>query len=279
MVDFNALYTPGSTELNLSGKDVSADDITDLITFLKSHPNITSLDLSRNNLGPIGAKNLVRALREEKIKVTTLNLSNNYLGKAGIENFAIHNDSITDVDLSFNQGGPESLKLFAKYNNKVTTLNFNLNDVGDAGLIAFSQLNSTVRHLTINYNNISPVGVLEFCRHNTKINTITLQGNKLDDNSAKALACNTYIQFADLNSNRNVTQLGKRALHETRSEVKANYGKELGIIEKQPKTISLLKLSANSTDKFFRRNSVDPNTLVEDFDLPNDVSSEFNIEN
>ncbi|MDQ3159319.1 MAG: hypothetical protein M3P98_04275 [bacterium] len=93
-------------KLDLSNKELTNGDIKVICSFLNENPQITSLDVSYNQIGAEGAKALAA-----NTSLTSLDVSVNQIGAEGAKALAA-NTSLTSLDVRYNKisdGGAKAL--------------------------------------------------------------------------------------------------------------------------------------------------------------------------
>ena len=125
------------TSLDLSDNDLYKKPTAELIQLLRSIPaSVTSLNISRNGLGRLDDGELIEIFRAIHQSVLSLDLSGNYFFPHNIEPsiaaFAEIPASVTSLNLSGICKIPVNhlLELFAAIPNRVTTLNLRCNGFG-----------------------------------------------------------------------------------------------------------------------------------------------------
>ena len=183
-------------KVDLSDKRMDKAGAAVLGLTLETNTTLTQLNMSGNNLGPVGAESLATALKRN----TKFNLSGKNLGSTVVRSIAVAlemNKHLTELNLSTNQLGPagaESLAVALKTNTTPTVLYLSGNNLGPAGaesLAAALKANSTVTQLNLSYNNIGPVGANSLAVALETIATLTdlsLLNNALGPAGAESLA-------------------------------------------------------------------------------------------
>ena len=122
--------------LDLHSKTIN---ISELVRFLQSNPNITKLSLKHCYIDDEGAKALANG---NLANLTQLDLSSNSIGYEGAEALANGNlANLTQLDLSFNEIGDEGAKALANGNlTNLTSLDVTLNKIDDKGVKALAGL-------------------------------------------------------------------------------------------------------------------------------------------
>lgn len=156
----NSIYfNPKKGTLNLGTQMLDAEDFQKLvIPFLKQHPEVTSLDLSLNLLN-LGWDNIedkeAKALLLTFSNLTSLNLSRNNLGDKEVNALAAISN-LTSLNLSRNKVGDEGVKVLGAMPN-LTSLNLSQNNIGDEGAKMLAA-NPNLSTLDVSYNNIGDEG-------------------------------------------------------------------------------------------------------------------------
>ncbi|WP_341747490.1 hypothetical protein [Candidatus Tisiphia endosymbiont of Dascillus cervinus] len=131
--------------LDLSNSKVQLDK--EILEAIIENP-ISELDLSSNNLGDNGAKE-VAGIIQNSTKLKILKLSNNQIGSEGMGALSSafdHNETVTDLDLSNNNlgdKGAEKVATLLANNSTIIDINLDSNEFGTDGLLylPFSLLN------------------------------------------------------------------------------------------------------------------------------------------
>lgn len=137
-MDFNEFVKEDSLKLHLKKIDIS-----ELVRFLQSKPNITKLSLKGCYIGDEGAKALANG---NLANLTKLDLNFNEINAEGAEALANGNlANLTQLDLTSNNIGDEGAKALA--NGKLanlTSLDVTFNKIGDKGAKALADLKNKV---------------------------------------------------------------------------------------------------------------------------------------
>ncbi len=153
---------PSLTNLDLTEQEIGAEGAKDLAEALKVNKTLTNLDLYNNQIGAEVAKAFAGTLEVNKT-LTNLNLGSNQIGAEGAKAFAEalkNNKTLTSLYLSLNQIGAEGAKDLAealKVNEALTDLNLSLNQIGAEGAKAFAgtlEVNKTLTNLNLGLNQI-----------------------------------------------------------------------------------------------------------------------------
>jgi Ran GTPase-activating protein (RanGAP) involved in mRNA processing and transport len=158
----------------------------------QSHPTLTTLDLSSNNIGALGAQ-----VFKGNTTLTTLNLANNNIGNPGATALA-KNSTLTTLDLTGNSIGDEGSRALAR-NSSITTLDLSYNSIGDEGAEEFEH-NTTLTTLDLKYNSIADEGA-NALSESTTLTTLDLMGNSIGAEGARALAKNSTLTTLNLREN------------------------------------------------------------------------------
>ena len=187
-------FHKGNT-MNLRRANITCEDMPAILQFLNTHPTITKLDISNNDIGD-----------------------------EGIKAFAV-NETIQELDASYTNAGDEGVKALAA-NTTIQTLNIKNNKFGVEGLRALAA-NETLRDLNVSYNNIEDEGVKVLAK-NTTIHSLTIRCNKFGVEGVRALAANSTIHTLDI-SNNSIGDEGVEVLAENKTIQELNIsGNEVG---------------------------------------------------
>ena len=215
-----------SSSLDLSGRQLTDQDIPSLAKALSHNTSLTDLKLWYNQIGPEGAKVLAN-----NTSLTSLVLGNNYIGNEGAKALAnnttlkslnlsdnqigpesakalANNTSLSSLDLSYNQIGLEGAKTLAKITS-LTSLVLVNNQIGDEGAKILAN-NTSLSSLDLSYNQIGLEGA-KILANNTSLTDLKLRFNQIDPEGAKALANNTSITSLNLDGNQ-IGDEGAKAL-------------------------------------------------------------------
>jgi hypothetical protein len=169
---------------------------------LSRYTRITTLSLTHNQVGDVGAQALAR-----NRTITTLNLRGNRIGAAGARALA-GNKTITLLNLRHNDVRDAGARALAG-NKTITTLDLERNDVGDAGARALAG-NLTITTLYLGRNDVGDAGARALAGNQT-ITTLDLWLNDVGVAGAQALAGNQTITSLDLADNH-IGDAGLQAL-------------------------------------------------------------------
>jgi GTP pyrophosphokinase len=133
--------------LNLSEIQIGPNGAESLPSVLKKLSSLNHLDISYNNIGPIGTQKLMQSLVcPQCSSLSYLNLSNNNIGPLGAESLASVLDrcSLTHLDISSNRIGPVGAEEIAAMlpQSKLTHLFLECNYVGYTGAKSLDRVKS-----------------------------------------------------------------------------------------------------------------------------------------
>jgi len=132
---------------------LTVDVIRDvIIPFLQDHPDITTLNLYKNNIGPKGTKLLAEFL-QANTTIKSLIISDNHIGSEGV--FAIasllaSNKTLNEINLTFNHIDEDGAKVLAtamSHNTTLSGLNLRDNPIGDKGALSLYQTKRSASNL------------------------------------------------------------------------------------------------------------------------------------
>jgi len=171
-------------DLNLSQKNLTSQDIRDLVTALEKNTYLTKLNLYANKIDDEGAELLAKNTR-----LVALNLAANHISKTGVDALA-NSPTITWLDLSYNQLTDQDTAAIFK-NTLLTTLILKDNLIG-AGEPNIIPPNTSLNYLDLTDNFIGEASITVIAR-NAACTTLILTGNSIGDRGAIALAGNKTI--------------------------------------------------------------------------------------
>nr|XP_058946683.1 NLR family CARD domain-containing protein 3-like [Pocillopora verrucosa] len=181
---------------------LTAVDCSSLETVIKNVQQISHLDLSFNNIGPLGSFEICKLLKFRKFQLSSLNLTRNQL---------------TD----------EAAKYLAEAinsnNSQLRTLNLSENNISRIGARHLAEAinsNCQLRTLNLSHNNISHIGtrhLAEAINNNCQLRTLYLSASNISDFGARYLADainnNSQLRSLDLSEN-NISEIGAQHLAE-----------------------------------------------------------------
>ncbi|CAF1038140.1 unnamed protein product [Didymodactylos carnosus] len=159
---------------------------------LKTNRNLIRLNLSFNQISDEGVRSLSDALKENHC-LTILNLSSNQIGDDGVQllsNALKENQSLMELNLSSNRitdAGARSLSNALKVNRKLTILHLSTNQIGDDGalsLIDALKQNESLIKFYLSFNQIGDAGTRSLndaLKANRHLTEIDLSWNKISD--------------------------------------------------------------------------------------------------
>lgn len=178
--------------LNLSCLTITDEELIQyIIPFLKMHTEIHTLNLCRNEVGPVGVKALA-----EGVKVHTLDLSYNRFGDAGAQAL-ISFKTLRSLNVTQCEIRSKGAKALATLEG-LHTLNLNSNGIRDKGAQAIAT-NKDIRELKLFLNDIGNAGAKALAESNVEI--LDLRMNRIGDEGAIALTKSTSIYALDIRWN------------------------------------------------------------------------------
>uniref|UniRef100_H2ZWW7 Si:ch211-114l13.13 n=1 Tax=Latimeria chalumnae TaxID=7897 RepID=H2ZWW7_LATCH len=206
-------------KLIVSSNKLSKDCCGDLVSVLRGCETLEELDLTMNNLGDSGVKQLCAGLKDPRCKLTVLKLSCNGLTNdcCGDLASAIYSSQfLTELDLSWNNLTDSGAKLFSSalqdQNCKLQKLKLSCSGLTDdccgdlASAICSSQFLIDL-DLSCNYLTDSGVKLLSSALQdqNCKLQKLKLSCNKLTDDCcgdlASAICSSQFLTDLDLSCN------------------------------------------------------------------------------
>jgi len=195
----------------LSDNNLSDLALKTICLAIKANKNITSLDLSNNNI--TGNSSIVQILNifKDENNIVELNLSNNPLGissallllKNMSENKAIRKLLLANCGLDDSKS---QALTFMGNNTNLEELDLNGNLLGDNALIALKSfyINSKIKSIELANNNITDIGAkcigAIISENTTSITRLNLQDNKIEDEGAFEIA-------EGLRTNKSITEV------------------------------------------------------------------------
>ena len=191
-------------------------DCTAIVNFLKLHNEILMINLSGNNLGCLGCKEIRGVFSDGNCKLSSLDLSHNNVTDEGVEYLAEalkhSNCKFNSLQLADNKLTDEGVKYLAeslKHSNcKLNSLNLAHNKLTIEGAKCLAEAlkdsNCKLNSLDLTYNELTDEGakyLAEALKHiNCKLNSLNLAHNKLSCEGVKYLAVALKQSNCNLNS-------------------------------------------------------------------------------
>ena len=222
----------GFNAADFSNCQIGPVECLGLVNLLNSH-SVISLDLTNNNLGPLGCKQIqpLLAISDKKCndaKLRGLNRHGNRIEDEGVrhltEAITHSNCKLNSLNLSRNSINDEGVKHLAKAlthsNCKLNSLNFSSNNISIRGVKhlaeALTQSNGKLNSLNLSFNIISEEGVkhlAEALTHsNCKLNSLHLSCSGINEEGVKHLAealidSNCKLSSLNLSSNYDISSI------------------------------------------------------------------------
>jgi Ran GTPase-activating protein (RanGAP) involved in mRNA processing and transport len=179
---------------------------------------VTSLNLEDNWIGEKGAAKLAFALTAHNKSITKLDVSRNQLGLLGAFSIASifkKNDTLTDLNMSrtnLNNKMTEALTNAISSNKTLTKLDLSANSIGPRGADAIArclEANSHLKELNLAWNSLGEAGAKSIAKgmqENTVVSTLNLAWNGMGWKGGQAwgvcLLNNDSITDLNLSNNR-----------------------------------------------------------------------------
>ena len=212
---------------------LTAVDCSSLVNVINVQ-QISHLDLSRNNIGPLGCLEIGKLLKCRESQLSWLNLTGNQLtGEAAkylAEAINNNNCQLHTLNLSHNYisdiGAQHLAEAINNINCQLHTLNLTDNNISHIGAQhlaeAINNNNCQLHTLKLSYNNISNIGAQHLAdainNNNCQLHTLNLSGNNISHIGAQHLAeaiNNNNCQLHTLNlSGNNISHIGAQHLAE-----------------------------------------------------------------
>ena len=220
--------------VNFIACHLTAVDCSSLVKVINVQ-QISHLDLSYNNIGPLGCFAICKLLKSSESQLSWLNLTHNQLTDEAAEYLAeaIHNNNcqLRKLNLTANNishlGAQHLAKAINNNNCQIYTLDLTANDISHIGAQhlaeAINNNNCQLLALNLSYNNISHIGAQHLAEainnnNNCQLRTLYLSHNKISDIGAQHLAeaiNNNNCQLRTLNlSHNNISHIGAQHLAE-----------------------------------------------------------------
>ena len=209
-------------------------DCTAIVNFLKLHNEILMINLSGNNIGCLGCKEIRGVFSDGNCKLSSLDLSHNNVTDEGVEYLAEalkhSNCKFNSLQLADNKLTDEGVKYLAeslKHSNcKLNSLNLADNKLTDKGAKCLAESlkhsNCKLNSLNLAHNKLTIEGAKCLAEalkdSNCKLNSLDLTYNELTDRGTKCLAealkhCYCKLNSLDLTYNK-LTDEGAKYLAE-----------------------------------------------------------------
>jgi Ran GTPase-activating protein (RanGAP) involved in mRNA processing and transport len=202
-------------ELDLSDKQIDAEEAMKIAVDLPSCTTLKYLWLGQNHIGDDGTVALARAMASNN-SLTRLELDNNQIGDAGLialSQVLVQNNSLELLDVGYNDFGVVGLKAFAnalKKNKGLTGLALSGNSINDESAAAVGQAlecNSVLEELFLYDNNFGDEGAISILSALTEHNTTLKCLGVFNNDNVSPTICSAIRQIVDAN------KAGIRLLH------------------------------------------------------------------
>jgi Ran GTPase-activating protein (RanGAP) involved in mRNA processing and transport len=207
------------SQLDLSCKDINATRAKLVAKELATNSSVTSLVLSKNDIGDEGSVDIGEALTKNST-LALIDLEDNGIGDTGSSSIAaalLENTTLTKVFLNGNSIGPGGAAAIAemlRVNTNLQFLGLGRNCIGNGGAVAIAaalRSNATITRLDLNGNGISDEGAAAILTALKQDNNTLVMLN-LGDNDKISLALQKSIDF--VLASRIALQLFLERLHE-----------------------------------------------------------------
>eukprot|EP01006_Ploeotia_vitrea_P027563 TRINITY_DN60350_c0_g1_i1.p1 TRINITY_DN60350_c0_g1~~TRINITY_DN60350_c0_g1_i1.p1 ORF type:complete len:642 (+),score=85.98 TRINITY_DN60350_c0_g1_i1:37-1962(+) len=187
------------TEVLLPNCDLGNDGVIAISQTLRGLRQISSVDVSRNRVGPSGLQELCGCFSHPKGKIISLTLNNNPIKIEGVQAVAALIKATSSLDYLGLSGcevddiAADILATAMKRNNTVSSLVLSKNKLTDTAASAFAHClvyNRRILHLDFRNNNITDKGAhdMAFTMKNQRtLKTLNLSGNPITDAGVKAI--------------------------------------------------------------------------------------------
>ena len=191
---------------------LTAVDCSSLVNVIKNVQQISHLDLSHNNVGPLGCFEICKLLKCRESQLSWLNLTRNQLtdkaAKYIAEAMNSNNCQLHALNLTFNE----------------------ISDIGAKHLADAISNNCQIRTLNLSVNNISDTGakhLADAISNNCQLRTLDLSVNNISDTGAQHLAeainnNNCQLRQLNLSYNHDITDVGKQDARNLLSNSQSN---------------------------------------------------------
>lgn len=183
-------------QLDLSNRNIQDTNIPIILNFLQSHPEITKINLSQNNISDEGA-----ALLASNQTLTSINLSENHIHDQGAIALA-KSHTVQDLNLNYNHVGIAGVIAF-KDNISVRALSLggnqdeNHKDIITSESIAVLAENPRLEYLNLYVLFLDYKAAIALAKF-SHLHALNYSGNYLNDEAALLLAKNPYLQSLDI---------------------------------------------------------------------------------
>ena len=207
---------------------LTAVDCSSLVNVIKNVQQISHLDLSHNNIGPLGCFEIFKLLKCRESQLSWLNLTRNqlkdeaakYIAEAiNNNNCQLHTLNLTGNNIS-HIGAQHLAEAIDNNNCQLHTLNLSSNEISDIGTQHLAKVtnNCQLRTLYLSKNKISDAGahhLTEAISNNCQLRTLDLSVNNISDAGAQCLADaisnnNCQLRTLNLSYNSAITNVGKQ---------------------------------------------------------------------
>ena len=200
--------------LNLNRITMTERVVEDLAEIIKSNPNVKTLALHNNHLGPSAVKILQGLKVNSKLKCLNLN-DNNMTGQVAKELAIVikNNTSLEMLGLRNNQLGPTTVAILQalKNNTRLIVLDLSssiMNRQAAENLADVIKSNSNIRNLTLSHNDLklSALVILKALTKLSRLHLLNLNGNNMTGQIVKDLAnvikSNPNLEILNLGNNK-----------------------------------------------------------------------------
>ena len=212
---------------------LTAVDCSSLVNVINVQ-QISHLDLSFNNIGPLGCLEICKLLKCRESQLSWLNLTRNqltdeaakYLAEAiNNNNCQLHTLNLTSNKIS-DIGAQHLAEAINNNNCQLHTLNLSINNISDIGAQHLAKAinnnnNCQLHTLDLSRNNISAIGTQHLAEvinnNNSQLHTLDLSGNKISDigvqHLVKAINKNNNCRLRTLHLRaNNISKIGAEHL-------------------------------------------------------------------
>ena len=212
---------------------LTAVDCSSLVNVIKNVQQISHLDLSQNDVGPLGSFEICKLLKCKESQLRWLNLTRNQLTDEAAKYLAeaINNNNcqLHTLNLSFNKisdiGAQHLAEAINNNNCQLRTLDLSANSISDIGAKelakAINNSNCLLHTSDLSANSISDTGAQHLAdainNKNCQLHTLNLSENSISDTRAQHLAeaINNICHLRTLNLSANdISDIGTEDLAE-----------------------------------------------------------------